>query len=128
MRPSSLVAWSTCVLALQLAAVAGAQSRSPDKRKKPSPARCVSYSQDQRPQQIDIRLRNRCGVELSCNVSWSLRCDDDAADRKRHEAAVFDLAAGATYLVEASASACGDDGWRIGDVRWQCREGQDPSD
>lgn len=86
-------------------------------------ARCVRYNQvlggDK--QSVDISLRNRCRVPMTCSVEWKITCDADEADAEpRDFAKVVELGKGMRESVNASAAACGDDGWAVDDIKWDC--------
>ncbi len=103
---------------------AHAQKRadSDSAKKKRAIRRCVDYRQEQRDDGLRIRLRNDCGFELSCTVSWRVRCDEDEPETQRRKAETLLIDEGVTDGVYASAAACGDDGWRVSSVRWTCRD------
>jgi len=68
-------------------------------------------------------LKNSCKkVEMQCSVSWKLRCDSDK--KSRPNSSTFTLMPRSTEVVDASADACGSDGWRIRDVHWSCHDDQ----
>jgi len=104
-------------------ATAEAQKR-PDKRvaKKRAIRRCVSYKQEQYDDGLSILLKNRCDFDLSCSLSWRVRCDEDESGTKRSKAELLTIDQGNSDSAYASASVCGDDGWRVTDVRWSCED------
>ncbi len=99
---------------------AEAQSRRRKKKRTISVSRCVKYTQAKTTDGISVQLDNRCGIELTCGVTWVLRC---AANPKQphHAGDSFPLAKSAAHLSEATSSVCGDDGWEIANIRWSCR-------
>lgn len=130
-RIFALVPWAICAWVLvsvhssdtEIAhvGVPDAAAQSKKKKKKTPVSRCVSFSQDQtRDNAISMTLKNRCDVDLSCSVSWTLRCDGD--DGKRKEREVFTLLDDSSYTTDATADVCGEDGWAISDVSWACQD------
>jgi len=130
MRTRSRATWIGSALALTLFTVmhlapAGSAAAQPRKAKPPKKeatvnvGECVRFDQDQDDAGIQFTLRSKCTGDLECSVSWALRCDGD--EHKRQEARAFVLSAGSNGGAYASADACGDRGWSIGQVRWSCR-------
>lgn len=106
-------------------ALAQERSKKKKKAKKKSKAaihRCVDYSQDQEDEGMRIDLANGCGMDLTCSMSWEVICSSDTSDVVRKKATVFSLAEDTSNGSYASAAMCGDDGWRIRDVRWSCED------
>lgn len=80
---------------------------------------CVHYRQQLGKGGIKLILKSRCKEMMSCTISWELSCTGDKAPRR--DSHIFTLMAGATEVVDASAAACGDKGWQIRNVRWNCQ-------
>lgn len=109
------LATSACALA-----IAGTDARAGDRK---NVARCVSYSQSTKETSIEVRLTSTCDIDLECSVSWTLTC---GGSRDRHRSAkVLSLVAGATEVVHARATRCGDQGWSIRAIKWTCRSQAD---
>lgn len=86
-------------------------------------SRCMRYTQERGAdeQSVDITLRNRCGYPVTCSLEWKVSCDADASDTSPREGArVLRLDRGERGATNASAAACGDDGWAVADIRWLC--------
>jgi len=93
----------------------------PKAKKSRSLSRCVKYGQHlgEDKQSVDISLRNRCRMPVSCSVEWKITCDGE--DGAGHESAdVLRLVKGARETLNASAAACGDEGWAVDDIKWEC--------
>jgi hypothetical protein len=69
---------------------------------------------------LRFELRNSCGFPVACTLTWAVRCRGDAAS-PGERSAEMDLGVGAADSAFASGSACGPDGWDIGDIRWSCQ-------
>ncbi len=86
-------------------------------------SRCVKYSQlmGADKQSVDVRLRNRCASEMTCSIEWKLSCDADPADAPvRDRTEIATMKRGDTSTMNLSAAACGDDGWSVDDIQWNC--------
>lgn len=94
-------------------------------KKKRAIRRCVGYEQEMEEDGLRISLRNECSFDLSCTLSWRVRCDADEPDMQRRKAEVFTLDEGVSDGAFASAAICGDDGWRVSEVRWSCEDAAD---
>ncbi len=119
-----LAPWLMCAFALSTADVgserAGVRSAVAQAECTSNPtAGCVSYSQKMKQRSIQISLRSRCKEEMSCTVSWRLKCDGEA--KARPGSSIFTLMPKATEVITASAAACGEKGWEIRQVRWNCK-------
>ncbi len=90
------------------------------KKKSKSLSRCIRYGQEkgEDEQSVQIRLRNRCKVKISCSIEWKLQCDGEEASEESSSA--VKLESGATDFVTASAVSCGDRGWAVDDIKWDC--------
>ena len=92
-------------------------------KKKVRKSRCVRYNQvlggDK--QSVDISLRNRCKAAVTCSVEWKVTCDSDPADAEAKDfARVVEIGGRDRESVNASAAVCGDDGWAVDDIKWEC--------
>ena len=133
MRLEKMVPWVGCVWflgvtagswpdpsSLAVPAAAAETKRAPRKpaKKKAAIYRCVDYSQDEAEEGMDLHLRNRCGMDLQCSMSWEVACQSEDASTKA--GSVFDLEDATANGAFASAASCGDDGWEIRKIRWSC--------
>ena len=125
-RPLLLASWVVCVFALstaelgsERAGVRSAMAQSELNRCSADPsASCVSYRQKMKRQGINLILKSRCKGNMECTVSWKLKCTGDP--KSRPNSSVFTLMPRSTEIVDASADACGDSGWEIRGVSWNC--------
>ncbi len=89
-----------------------------------SVSECVVLSQDDVAAGIAFTFTNSCEEPIRCDFRWSLVCDADETTgaSPRESAQSFRLQSGAARTYVADSSACGDDGWMIGDDVWDCVE------
>jgi len=124
-----LASWVVCIFALSTAELgserAGVRSAMAQNQNHCSAnsvdaptASCVRYRQKMKPRGIKLILKSRCKGSMECTVSWQLKCGGEA--KARPSSSVFTLLPKATEIVDASANACGDGGWEIRNVRWNC--------
>jgi hypothetical protein len=127
MRSRTTAPWVTCALVL-VGLVVGSNVEAQKKARKPKKIRsissCMKYSQSMSEVGIHLTLDNRCDADLSCDMSWSLRCDgsDDEKASKRSGTDTLFVSMDDSQSAFASAAACGDQGWRVTDVRWGCKD------
>jgi hypothetical protein len=67
---------------------------------------------------LRMELRNCCHGPVKCSVSWQVRCGRSGPSDRR--SADLQVAAGATESAYGYATECGDEGWQILGVRWNC--------
>jgi hypothetical protein len=121
-RAPRVVAFAVGALALivelRLAPFASSPIASAAPRR--SITRCVRYRQTLSAdrQHVELRLANRCGAALSCEVSWSVTCGEE--HRPRTVVAVA-LEVGGSSEVTADPACEGD--WEVAEVRWSCDAG-----
>jgi hypothetical protein len=129
-RPPPRARWATCALALLTAAAvvvptAVADPKKPARKRPPkaSVATCAFFDQvDREDEAVDLVIDNRCDAKLSCSVSWTLLCAPGTRKAQRFQrGAQFPLDRLASQATTASATECGNDGWVIDDVVWQCK-------
>ena len=84
-------------------------------------SRCVRYTQvmGEDKQSVDISLRNRCKAPVACVVEWKVSCDGEDTETREFSDAMK-LAGKARETVTASAAVCGDEGWAVDDIEWEC--------
>jgi hypothetical protein len=81
---------------------------------------CMKYRQQRLVEDGGLRmeLRNCCHGPVKCSVSWKVHCQHGgAADTK---SADLEIAAGTTESAYGYGTECGNDGWQISEVRWNC--------
>lgn len=117
---SLLLAWMDAAFADEHTTAAGAVVN------KRSVAECTSFEQRDREagDGVDLTVSNACGVAVSCSIAWTLTC---APESKKHRVStrsrlVFALEGSGTpaQTVSASAASCGDAGWQLANIVWQC--------
>jgi hypothetical protein len=67
---------------------------------------------------LRMELRNCCHGPVKCSVSWQVRCGRSGPSDRR--SADLQVAAGATESAYGYGTECGDEGWQILGVRWNC--------
>lgn len=129
--PKLWARWAACALALAVVA----QPALADKRKKKVKARasiaaCTSFDQvDRVDDSVDLVISNSCEIPVSCSLSWTVTCAPDTKHKHRHQhGQAFDIATDMAQTANASAAACGNDGWVIDDVTWSCQPGAAPAE
>jgi hypothetical protein len=98
-------------------------SKTPDKapaRKLESVNACMKYRQQKLVEDGGLRmeLRNCCHGPVKCAISWEVRCGREGKPDAR--SADLQIEAGSTESAYGYATACGNDGWRISSVKWNC--------
>ncbi|MEO7736065.1 MAG: hypothetical protein ABIY55_34225 [Kofleriaceae bacterium] len=86
-------------------------------------AECTSFDQaNAGDAKVAFTIHNTCTIPIDCAVSWRVVCAPDSKKRRtaHPSSAKFALTAGGGDTAEASAAACGDDGWTIDSVQWSC--------
>lgn len=89
-------------------------------RKLESVNACMKYRQQRLVEDGGLRmeLRNCCHGPVKCAISWEVRCGNDGkADPK---SADLEISAGTTESAYGYGTACGNDGWRISGIKWNC--------
>jgi hypothetical protein len=120
-RQAVLLALAGLGLSLALAAETAAAPRGKRSARDQVITGCPAYRQTRvGTEGLRFELRNTCGFPVACTLTWSVRCRGAAAS-PGERSAQLDLAVGAADSAFASGSACGPDGWDIGDIRWSCQ-------
>jgi len=122
MRTVSWARWATCALAIAFVVPAAAD------RRRRSLDDCVRFEQtDPGDDAVAFTIHNACAVPIDCAVSWRMVCAPRSQRRRAAHAASAKLAIadGASQRAEASAAACGKDGWVIDSVLWRCQPSND---
>ena len=109
-------------------APAGAQKPGKSKHRT-SIASCASFRQaDSGDATVDFTVTNSCPIELECTVTWSVTCAPDSKRKsKKFEGSSFTLTTMDQRKTTATAARCGDDGWAIADVTWNCAPAKKPA-
>ena len=118
------------VLALALVCLSssvGADGARPFKRDKGSISACTAFTQrDASDDSVEFTVASSCTMPIECTITWAVICAPDTKRAKRKQAgAAFTLETSESRVTTASAAACGDDGWAIDDVSWQCAPSKD---
>jgi hypothetical protein len=81
---------------------------------------CMKYREQKLVEDDGLRmeLRNCCHGPVKCAVSWRVRCGRSGPTDPR--SADLQIAAGATESAYGYGTECGDEGWQILAVRWNC--------
>jgi hypothetical protein len=90
---------------------------------------CMKYRQQRLVEDGGLRmeLRNCCHGPVKCSVSWQVRCQHGGQSDAR--SADLEIAAGSTESAYGYGTECGNDGWQISAVKWNCETaGPAPSD
>ena len=120
------------VLAVLVAAtVASGHSAAQGSRSAKRPARgpvqklesvnaCMKYRQQRLIEDGGLRmeLRNCCHGPVKCAISWEVRCGSDG--KAEPSSADLEISPGTTESAYGYGNSCGNDGWRISAVRWNC--------
>jgi hypothetical protein len=85
---------------------------------------CMKYRQQKLVEDGGLRmeLRNCCHGPVKCAISWEVRCA--GASKADAKSADLDISAGSTESAYGYGNECGNDGWRISSVRWNCESVQ----
>jgi len=80
---------------------------------------CMKYRQQKLEEDGGLRmeLRNCCHGPVKCSIQWQVRCGRGGQTDAR--SADLEIAAGATESAFGYGE-CGNDGWQISGVRWNC--------
>jgi hypothetical protein len=106
------------------AAQSSKSAKSPVKKLE-SVMACMKYRQQKLEEDGGLRmeLRNCCRGPVKCAISWEVRCGRGGKPDAR--SADLEIAAGGTESAFGyGASACGNEGWQISNVRWNCETAQ----
>jgi hypothetical protein len=67
---------------------------------------------------LRMELRNCCHGPVKCSISWQVRCGRDG--KSDGKTADLEIAAGSTESAFGYGTECGNDGWQIAGVKWNC--------
>lgn len=81
---------------------------------------CMKYRQQKLVEDGGLRmeLRNCCHGPVKCAISWEVRCGRDGKPDPR--SADLEIEAGRTESAYGYGTECGNEGWRIASVKWNC--------
>jgi hypothetical protein len=81
---------------------------------------CMKYRQQKLVEDGGLRmeLRNCCHGPVKCSIQWQVRCSH--AGQADAKTADLEIAAGSTESAYGFGTECGNDGWQISNVRWNC--------
>lgn len=65
-----------------------------------------------------MELRNCCHGPVKCSIQWQVRCSH--AGQADAKSADLEIAAGSTESAFGYGTECGNDGWQISGVKWNC--------
>ena len=88
---------------------------------------CMKYRQQRLVEDGGLRmeLRNCCHGPVKCAISWEVRCGSDG--KAEPSSADLEISAGTTESAFGYGTECGNDGWQISGVRWNCESVQSSS-
>jgi len=88
---------------------------------------CMKYRQQKLVEDGGLRmeLRNCCHGPVKCAISWEVRCGRGGKPEAR--SADLEISAGTTESAFGYGTECGNDGWQISGVRWNCESVQSSS-
>jgi len=80
---------------------------------------CMRYREQRLVEDGGLRmeLRNCCHGPVKCAISWEVRCEGDS--KAEAKSADLEISAGTTESAYGYGE-CGNNGWRISSVRWNC--------
>src|SRR3954469_2373670 len=92
----------------------------PETKKLESVMACMKYRQQRLVEDGGLRmeLRNCCHGPVKCAISWEVRCE--GAGKGDAKSADLEISAGSTESAYGYGNECGNNGWRISSVRWNC--------
>ena len=101
-------------------AAQGSKSAKAPTKKLDSVMACMKYRQQRLVEDGGLRmeLRNCCRGPVKCAISWEVRCGKDA--KPDPKSADLEISAGTTESAYGYGTECGNDGWRISGVKWNC--------
>ena len=81
---------------------------------------CMKYRQQRLAEDGGLRmeLRNCCHGPVKCALSWEVRCG--RGGKPDAKSADLEIAAGTTESAFGYGTECGNDGWQIAGVKWNC--------
>lgn len=84
---------------------------------------CVQVASEVAASGISLEVHNTCESAVRCQLTWNVRCEDDAPDAAgRPASASVHLDPDHKSRLFASGAACGAKIWEIVDDVWECNE------
>jgi len=119
--------WATCALAISIAVPSLYQSSARADRKR-SLSDCTFFDQaDKDDDTVEFTIKNSCTIPVDCSMSWRVVCAPESKKRRNvHPSSMkVTLESGTSDSKQASATLCGDDGWKIDSISWSCQPNPD---
>ncbi|MEZ4454465.1 MAG: hypothetical protein R3B09_33750 [Nannocystaceae bacterium] len=89
----------------------------------PTVSECVQVAADNVADGMSLQVENTCDFAVRCELTWSVRCEGDAAEAPaRPMSLTVRLAKAAREALLASGAACGEQIWEIVDDHWECKQ------
>jgi hypothetical protein len=109
------------VVSMSACAALSLSSESVAHAEPPSANSCVSVLRTQTAGGLDMKVSNACDRNLSCELRWTVACEDAAGKvtRRSSSSSRFAIPASGANDVTASTAAC-NQGWSVDDVVWTC--------
>ena len=109
-------------------AAQGPRSAKAPAKKLESVMACMKYRQQKLVEDGGLRmeLRNCCRGPVKCAISWEVRCC--RGGKPDAKSADLEIPAGSTESAFGYGTGCGNDGWQISGVRWNCETAQASGD
>jgi len=122
-----LIAVLSVLVAATFASGHSAAQGSKSAKKLESVNACMKYRQQKLVEDGGLRmeLRNCCHGPVKCAISWEVRCGRGGKPDAR--SADLEISAGTTESAFGYGTECGNDGWQISGVRWNCESVQSSS-
>jgi hypothetical protein len=122
MRSATWTRVAACALAISICVPAALADRGK------SIATCASFGQqDKGDDKVEFTITNSCTIPVDCSISWRLVCAPESKKRRATHAGAAKMALpnGSSQSADASASICGDAGWSIDNIAWNCQPNKD---
>jgi hypothetical protein len=119
MRSPRWTRWAACALAISICVPVAVADRG-----RKSISDCTSFGQqDKGEDKVEFSINNTCTVPVDCTISWRLVCAPESKKRRAVHpgGAKLALANGTVQSTEASAAVCGDAGWSLDSIVWNCQ-------
>ena len=107
-------------------AAQGSKSAKAPVKKLESVMACMKYRQQRLVEDGGLRmeLRNCCHGPVKCSISWQVRCQ--GGGKPDAKSADLEIPAGSIESAYGYGTECGNDGWKISDVHWNCETAASP--
>ena len=127
MRRPLIAVLSVLVAATFASGHSAAQGSNSREKSAKGPARklesvnaCMKYREQKLVEDGGLRmeLRNCCHGPVKCAISWEVRCG--RGGQPDPKSADLEISAGSTESAYGYAGGCGNEGWQISGIRWDC--------